>query len=350
VDTNNITESFNNVLRKRYLPLRHDTTIFAFVQILVEVAFPEQETRYIQTTVKQTNAYRKPRYTLPHFLNDRPHTVQSICLMNIERAKSVPRNFIEESEGGVYFIKSSTEKENWKVEIPKGQCSCPSFLTSHIPCKHMFAVFQHYNWSWHDLPDDLKNSSHMTLDNHVICDIDHQRSCDTEPLMNESPNSMAVDIPSVATSNELPCKSSEGKQVYKLQKALEEALGRCRTLAFLTSDTSVLEDALLQCKTIMDTLTSSACLITGPNNPPVYNCIAKAGVEEFKSHSKYCKRVGIKRKQVSNKIDTKKIKLGKTNPPSKLQKGTLSQNVKCEPGRPRLKRPQRKKNTYAKAS
>jgi len=98
VDTNNITESFNNVLRKRYLPLRHDTTIFAFVQILVEVAFPEQETRYIQTTVKQTNAYRKPRYTLPHFLNDRPHTVQSICLMNIDRATSVPRNFIEESE------------------------------------------------------------------------------------------------------------------------------------------------------------------------------------------------------------------------------------------------------------
>jgi len=46
---------------------------------------------------------------------------------------------------------------------------------------------------------------------------------------------------------------------------------------------------------------------------------------------------------VSNRIDTKKIKLGKTNPPSKLQKGALSQVVKCEPGRPRLKRPQRKK-------
>lgn len=41
VDTNNITESFNNVLRQRYLPLRHDTTIFALVQVLVEIVFPE---------------------------------------------------------------------------------------------------------------------------------------------------------------------------------------------------------------------------------------------------------------------------------------------------------------------
>ena len=57
VDTNNITESFNHVLRQRYLPLRHDTTIFALVQILVEVVFPEQEIRYIQATIKQTAAY-----------------------------------------------------------------------------------------------------------------------------------------------------------------------------------------------------------------------------------------------------------------------------------------------------
>lgn len=135
----------------------------------MEVAFPEQETRYIQTTIKQTNAYRKPRYKLPDFLENRPHSIQSICLMNIERAKNVPRsNITEENEEAVYSMKSSDDRQTWKVDILKGKCSCPSFLTSHIPCKHMFAVFQHFHWSWHDLPDDVKNSPHMTLDNHDI--------------------------------------------------------------------------------------------------------------------------------------------------------------------------------------
>jgi len=67
VDTNNITESFNNVLRKSYLSLRHDTTIFAFVQVLIEIVFPEQEIRYVQSTVKQLNAYHKLRYEMPFF-------------------------------------------------------------------------------------------------------------------------------------------------------------------------------------------------------------------------------------------------------------------------------------------
>ena len=97
VDTNNITESFNHILRQRYLPLRHDTTIFALVQILVEVVFPEQEIRYIQATIKQTAAYRKPKYELPQFLQEKPHTIQSICLMNIERAKAIPKSHVTQN-------------------------------------------------------------------------------------------------------------------------------------------------------------------------------------------------------------------------------------------------------------
>ena len=82
VDTNNITESFNNVLWQRYFPLRHDTTVFAFVQVLTEVAFPEQESKYFQTLIQQTQAYCKPRYDIPSFLEGRPHKVRaSACLI-----------------------------------------------------------------------------------------------------------------------------------------------------------------------------------------------------------------------------------------------------------------------------
>ena len=101
VDINNITESFNNVLCRRYLPLQHDTTIFALVQILIEVAFKEQETKYNQSISQQSQAYRKPRYNIPSYLG-RPQKVQRHILLNMERAKTIPKSHTTESDTGVY--------------------------------------------------------------------------------------------------------------------------------------------------------------------------------------------------------------------------------------------------------
>lgn len=155
IDTNNLTESFNNVLRRRYLPLRHDTTIHALVQILIEVAFPEQETRYVQATIKRTGAYRKPRYDIPYFLKDRPESVQSLCLLNIQRGISIPKSYITQqdpvSSGKFKLKKTNSDSEGddqWEVDVCSGTCTCPSFISAHVSCKHMFAIFHHYTqWS-----------------------------------------------------------------------------------------------------------------------------------------------------------------------------------------------------------
>ena len=223
VDTNNITESFNNVLRRRYLPLRQDTTIFALVQILVEVVVPEQEVQYMQATIKQTSAYRRPRYHLPNYLNNISHTAQSICLLNKDRAKAIPRSHVTQQEPiGVYSLLSSSNAErSWTVNIPAGSCTCPSFLSSHLPCKHMFAIFHHYpEWSWDDLPKELTNSSHMTLDQQAIAQLENCTAiCNAG--MSEDDNS-EVFLPSPATTTTtglLPSKTSEGKQVHRLQKS-----------------------------------------------------------------------------------------------------------------------------------
>ena len=188
VDTNNFTESFNNVLRRRYLPLRHDTTIHALVQILVEVAFPEQETRYIQATIKRTGAYRKPRYEIPCFLQDRPESVQSLCLLNIQRGTSIPSSYIIQqdppSSGKFKLKKTSSDSEGdddkWEVDVCNGTCTCPSFISAHVPCKHMFAIFHHFTqWSWDNLPKELTESVHMTLDTSTHTD-DAVSSNDTD--------------------------------------------------------------------------------------------------------------------------------------------------------------------------
>ena len=98
-------------------PLRHDTTIFALVQILVEVAFPKQEIRYIQAAIKHTNAYRKPRFGMPAFLKERAHTVQGICLANIDKGMAVPKFHIkEESTGVIPAVRSSSTQDTFGSE------------------------------------------------------------------------------------------------------------------------------------------------------------------------------------------------------------------------------------------
>ena len=130
IDTNNLTESFNNVLRRHYLSHQHDTIIDVLVQVLLEVAFPEQEVRYIQATIKQSGAYRKLRYEIHQFLQDRPQSVRSICLLNIQRGVSIPAGYITQQEPltlGKFKVKRANTEGNdpWDVDICSGTCSCP---------------------------------------------------------------------------------------------------------------------------------------------------------------------------------------------------------------------------------
>jgi len=284
VNTNNITESFNNVLRRRYLPLRHDTTVFAFVQVLTEVAFPEQESKYFQTVIKQSQAYRKPRYEMPPFLIGRPHKVQSLCMLNMERAKFIPKSDLMEVQKGVFDIQS--RRNIWKIDLTNGTCTCPAFTLTKIPCKHFFAVFYHFsNWSWSDLPSSLTDSCHMVLDK--ISDLR------TDVNMAEEDN---IGITCTTSINqELPRpKQTTAKQIHFLQKQIEDTqiedtVAKCRTLAFLTNNIETLQQALAHCEAAREKLVESATY-TKDYGVPIYTAIEKAGVEEFKQTTKLLHR------------------------------------------------------------
>lgn len=61
VDTNNLTESFNNNVTYPWDMTPLSTPLFKL--IVLEVGFPEEEIWYIQATIKQAGAYCKQRYT-----------------------------------------------------------------------------------------------------------------------------------------------------------------------------------------------------------------------------------------------------------------------------------------------
>lgn len=82
VNTDNFTESFNNVFKNQYLTLRHDKSIF-FTKILLHCVFPDQEREHTVLTARQSSHYRVPQTAIPDFLADRPLKVQNSCLANI---------------------------------------------------------------------------------------------------------------------------------------------------------------------------------------------------------------------------------------------------------------------------
>ena len=117
VNTDNFTESFNNVLKNHYLTLRHDKSVYSLTKIILHCVFPDQEREYVILTARQSSAHRQSRTILPHFLLNRPAHVQNSCLSNIEKGKRISSVSISEvsSKDGIFKVMSS--KGDYEVSI-----------------------------------------------------------------------------------------------------------------------------------------------------------------------------------------------------------------------------------------
>ena len=121
VDTDNLTEAFNHALRCRYLHLQQDKTVSAFVRVVIDIVFSEHEREYIIATTQQRYTYRIPRYPLPAYLKNRPHSVQAACLLNIEKAKDIKIEDISEIQSGEYKVCATTaHSKDYTVNILEG--------------------------------------------------------------------------------------------------------------------------------------------------------------------------------------------------------------------------------------
>ncbi|XP_065918696.1 uncharacterized protein [Dysidea avara] len=108
VNTNNYTESFNNVLKNHYFILRNDKSVFSLIKLLLQHVFPEQEKEYIELSARQARDHRLPRELLPSFLHNRPKPVISACLSSIEKAKAIDISTITEVD----------KVNGWKLHMP----------------------------------------------------------------------------------------------------------------------------------------------------------------------------------------------------------------------------------------
>ena len=193
---------------------------------------------------------------IPSFLEGRPQKVQSLCMLNMERAKSVSKTDLKEIQRGIFYIKSK-DNNVWKTDLTNGTCTCPAFMLTNIPCKHFFAVFYHTAmWNWNDLPSSLTESSHMVLDR-----ISDFITTDGSPVLQTITTT-------TSSGQELPRpKMTTATHIYHLQKQIEDTVSKCRTLAFLTNDTKVLEEALAHCEAARAKLATSTTSAQDPFIP-----------------------------------------------------------------------------------
>lgn len=149
----------------------------------------------------------------------------------------------------------------------------------------------------------------MTQSPHILLDTSGTNSIEEPPSTSpENAGCVPENVPyeSCKITNPIPIAQTDSKHLSFLQKKLEEMLAQCRTLTFLTTDTSLLNTALQQCSKVVVTLTEAATTSHDPRVPPVFSAIT----EEFKQTSKTIQRRSRKRKiQVTSSCSESSKKL-----------------------------------------
>ena len=305
----------------------------------MEVAFPELEKRYIQVTVKQMESYRKSRYPLPEYLLNRPHTVQGECLVNQEKAKAITNSMLcSTQQEGVFLVSGNPKyspKSGYQVHIIKGQCSCAYFTLKKIPCKHIFAVFNHFpEWAWHHLPASLTEAPHMTLDESIRSIVGRGFAADGNDA-NVDSNDTLSHAPVVEPTQQIPIPTTTGKQIYIMQRKARDALAECISLVFCTTELSTLEAINTEALAMKKVLLSKCSSSTTPDDIPTVNLLSKCIVRNARNATKQYARTGIRLKRLHRSKHAGKA------PQTDPLINTMS--LSCQRGRPRKKKEQRKK-------
>lgn len=148
------------------------------MQKLITISYMHIHCRYIDENTRLSNSYKQYHNKMPQYLFNRPRHIVQHCLEKIDLAKSIPAHHFV-NKGQVQFkVHSQTVVNMWYHVSFGGNnepplCTCKEWESSHLPCKHMFAVFRHNpDWGFEKLPDTYRNSPFFFTGwrNHLSCD------------------------------------------------------------------------------------------------------------------------------------------------------------------------------------
>ncbi|KAL5019429.1 hypothetical protein ScPMuIL_003487 [Solemya velum] len=117
------------------------------LEVLLEKFFPDAELSYKRDNVRALEESRQYSEAVPDFLKNRPSIFFHHCIKrvppNIENIQMSDIDIVEH-----HFEVKSQESHNKYIVSVEGDfptCTCQDFIKTHWPCKHMLAIYKHFN-------------------------------------------------------------------------------------------------------------------------------------------------------------------------------------------------------------
>ena len=254
----------------------------------------------------ESKTYRKSRYTIPEYLLNWPHTVQGECLVNQEKAKAITNSMIQSTQQeGVFLVSGNpnySPKSGYHVNISQGQCLCAYFTLKKIPCKHMFAVFNHFpTWAWCNLPAPLTEAPYMTLDETIHSTVDRGIVTDDNDAHSDS-NEIISPRPVEEPIQQIPIPTTTtGNQIYMMQRKARDVLAECISLVFCTTELSTLKAINTEALAMKKVLLSQCSRSTIPNDIPAVHLLSRCTVKHAHDATKQYARTDIRLKRLKKR-------------------------------------------------
>ncbi|XP_022084238.1 uncharacterized protein LOC110975771 [Acanthaster planci] len=172
INVNNGEVAMERFLHFTSIPKSREKGVGGIVTLIVESYLPDSFNKYR----KKNNVWKYSRFpaqaqNVPPDLRDRPaHFVRECLLSQSEAARysNIDVQLIDATHG-VFNVRS---KKGFHIASFLGpSCTCSHWRKYRFPCKHFFAIFQHfYEWGFNRLPDLYINSVFLTRDTGVFQD------------------------------------------------------------------------------------------------------------------------------------------------------------------------------------
>ena len=168
VNTNNGVEAQNKHFKYNYLPRSVDKSAYGIAVLLVESFIPDSHQQYKDTNFKLSGSYRTYNDDIPPNLHNRPSHFIKHCMKSRFSAGEFRESDVDciDLDTGVFTVRSSADiTVNYSIQLQTPSCTCESWLRTHFPCKHFYAVFNNYDeWDFSRLPRSYLNNAFITLD------------------------------------------------------------------------------------------------------------------------------------------------------------------------------------------
>lgn len=229
-------------MKKFHLSLTGSTTMSSLVETLVKNFVPDLLLMYSQHNYQSSSQFKAYNPTVPEYLHDRPKTFITACLKTALAASHHDDWDIHVFGNGKFEVKSEKKSERCNVYLGDEDrypfCDCVYFSSNFMPCKHMFAIFNHTDYTWDVLPTSYRNHVLYTLDTGCISEGNGRLWADIDMIKGEDKGENDS-----LESSSTPHGKEINEEVSEVQKQLRDNIKVLSDLSYLSTDIKNLKKA-----------------------------------------------------------------------------------------------------------